>query len=112
MKKILCSLVLVCSLLFLTACGSSNKLLGTWEGKTNDGLKTTFTFEKKDVVKYSNEYGFSSEGTYEIKDDTVTIDLELWNQKKVYKFEVKNNKLTLTATDNYSPSYKEMTKKK
>ena len=111
MKKVLFSILLVCSVFFLTACGS-NKLIGTWEGETNDGLKTTFTFEKKNVVKYENEFGFSSEGTYEIKDDIVTIELKLWSEKKEYKFEIKDKKLYLTATDKYSPSYKGMTKKK
>ena len=112
MKKILSVLVLAVSVIFLTACGSKNKLIGTWEGATQDGLKTTFTFEKKDVVKYENEYGFKGEGTYKIEDDKVTITLDIWQEKKVYKFEIKDKKLYLTATDQYSPSYKGMTKKK
>lgn len=111
MKKIVLSFVAVFSVLLLTACGS-NKLIGTWVGRTQDGLETTFTFEKNDVVKYENEYGFKSEGTYKVKDNIITIDLELWSQKKEYKYEIKNNKLDLTATDQYSPSYKGMEKRK
>lgn len=111
MKKVLVCLVAVLSLVIVTGCGKSNKLVGTWEGKTNDGLKTTFEFKKGGDVKYSNEYGFDSEGTYEIDGNMVTINLKTWSQAKKYKFEVKNKKLSLTATDQFSPSYKDMAKK-
>ena len=111
MKKIIVCLVAVLSLVLVTGCGKSSPLIGKWEGKTNDGMKTTFEFKKKDKVSYSNEYGINSEGTYKVKDDIVTISLEAWSQDKEYKFEVKNNKLSLTAQDKYSPSYKDMEKK-
>ena len=111
MKKYLITLCLVFSLFILVGCGSKNELVGTWEGETNDGLKTTFIFESGKTVKYDNEYGFDSEGTYEIKDDIVTIKLDSWDASKEYKFEVKDGKLTLTAQDAYSPSYKDMIKK-
>ncbi len=110
MKKFLFSLVLVCSLLLVTACGG-NKLVGTWVGDSNDGLKTTFEFKKDGKVSYKNEYGFDSKGTYEVKDDKVTIKIESWDKEKVYKYEIKDGKLKLTATDKYSPSYNSMTKK-
>ena len=111
MKKILGTLVTVCFLFLVVGCGKSNKLVGTWEGATQDGLKTTFVFNKDNTVKYDNEYGFNSTGKYEIKDSKVTITLESWSQPKVYEFEVKNGKLSLTATDQYSPSYKDMKRK-
>lgn len=109
MKRVLSTIVLVCSFALLVGCGS-NKLVGKWEGATEDGLKTTFTFEKKDVVKYQNEFGFNSEGTYSIKDDKVTISLKSWSQDKVYKYSIKDGKLTLKATDKLSPTYKNMKK--
>lgn len=111
MKKILYSLILVVGVFALVGCGKTNKLIGTWEGKTNDGMSTTFTFKKGDKVEYSNEYGFNSTGTYTIKGSEVTIKLESWDKEKVYKFEVKDKKLSLTASDNLSPSYAEMVKK-
>lgn len=113
MKKILLSFVAVFAVVLLAGCGSSNKLIGTWDGKTEDGLKTTFTFEKKGKVSYSNEYGVNSDGTYTIKDDVVTIKLDTWDKSLEYKFVVKKKKLTLTPTsaNSYSPSYKEMSKK-
>ena len=57
MKKYIFSFVAILTLLVVTACGS-NKLKGTWEGATTDGIKTTITFDKKDKVTYKNEYGF------------------------------------------------------
>lgn len=108
MKKVL--LVLV-SVLILVGCGKTNALVGKWNGDTEDGMNTTFVFEKNGDVKYDNEYGFDSKGTYKVKGDEVTITLESWSDSKVYKYEVKGKKLTLTATDKLSPSYKSMTKK-
>lgn len=110
-KKYLVSLITVISIFLVVGCGKSNKLVGTWTGKTNDGLETTFEFKKDGSVNYDNEYGFNSTGTYEIKDDKVTISLESWDKEKVYEYSVNNGKLTLTATDKYSPSYKDMSKK-
>ena len=73
--------------------------------------KTTFVFEKGDKVSYENQYGIKSEGTYKVDGKKVTIKLKSWDQEKVYEFEVKDDKLDLTATDKYSPSYKGMEKK-
>ena len=114
-KSILLLTVLFVSLFVLVGCGSSNELVGTWKGLT-DGesrdmqIETTFEFKSNNDVNYENEYGIKSSGTYEIKDDIVTIKLDTWDQAKEYKFEVKDKKLSLTATDIYSPSYKEMIK--
>ncbi len=111
MKKYLLSLVLVLGVFLLVGCGKSNALVGTWEGSTTDGLKSTFVFKSGDKVEYSNEFGINSKGTYKIKDDTVTINLEAWDNEKVYKFSINNNTLKLSATDNYSPSYNNLKKK-
>lgn len=111
MKKIIISFTLIICLFVLTACGSSNELIGTWEGATEDGLNTTFTFKSGNKVEYSNDFGFNSKGTYEIKDSKVTIKLESWDQSKVYEFEVKDESLSLKATDSLSPSYSNMKKK-
>lgn len=111
MKKIVICLVTLLSIVLITGCGSkTNELVGTWKGATNDGLKTTFTFKKNGDVKYDNEYGFTSEGTYEIKDEIVTISLKSWDAAKKYKFEIKDKKLSLTAQDKYSPSYTDLVK--
>lgn len=112
MKKFLMSVVAVFALVLVVGCGSKKSpLVGKWSGATTDNLKTTFTFEKGDKVAYENEFGIKSEGTYKVDGEKVTIKLKVWDKEKVYKFEVKSNKLSLTATDKYSPSYKDMEKK-
>jgi len=112
MKKIVICLVALLSLILVTGCGSKkSELVGTWDGETVDGLKTTLTFKKNGDVKYENEFGFDSEGTYKIKGEIVTISLKSWNEAKKYKFEIKDKKLSLTAQDEYSPSYKDMVRK-
>ena len=47
-----------------------------------------------------------------IKDDKVTIDLDIWSSPIEYKYEIKNGKLNLTATNGYSANYEGLTKKK
>ena len=111
MKKFLFSVIAVFSLVLVVGCGKKSPIIGTWKGETNDGLKTTFVFEKGDKVSYENQYGIKSEGTYKVDGKKVTIKLKSWDQEKVYEFEVKDDKLDLTATDKYSPSYKGMEKK-
>lgn len=111
MKKYLFSLMLILCVVTLVGCGNKNKLVGTWEGKTEDGMKTTFEFKKDGKVNYDNEYGFKSSGTYTTKDNKVTIKLESWDKEKVYEYKVENKKLSLKATDKLSPSYDSMTKK-
>lgn len=111
MKRFLICMVAIVSIFLVTACGSKNDLIGTWEGKTTDGLKTTMTFKDKDKFEYKNEFGFESTGTYKVKDDIVTLSLKEWDKDKEYKFEIKDKKLSLTAQDKYSPNYKDLEKK-
>ena len=107
MKKVLVGLVLCLSLVFITGCGS-DKLKGAWSGESNDGLKSTFTFDGKGEVTYKNDF-YENKGTYTIENNKVTIK-DVWSDNKVYEFTIKDDKLTLTATDNYSPSYKNLGK--
>ena len=111
MKKYLLSLILVLCIVTLVGCGKKNALVGKWEGKTNDGMLTTFEFKKDGKVDYNNKYNFSSTGTYKIDGKKVTIKLDSWDKEKVYEFSVKNKKLSLKATDKISPSYDDMIKK-
>ena len=110
MKKFFVSALCMIALVLVVGCGKSNVLIGTWKGSSNDGLKTTFVFDKDKKVSYENQFGFKSNGTYKIDGNKVTINLKDWNKEKVYEFVVKNKKLSLTATDNYSPSYTDMIK--
>lgn len=110
MKRFLVCMVAILSIFLVTGCGK-NAIVGTWEGSSTDGLKTTFEFKSNGDVAYDNEYGFDSIGTYKIKGDTITIKLDSWDKEKEYKYEIKDKKLSLTAQDEYSPNYKDMEKK-
>lgn len=108
-KKIVLSLVLVLSLFLVVGCGKKEAIAGTWQGKSTDGIKVTLTFDNGKFT-YKNDYS-STEGTYKIKDDVVTISAEAWSKDKEYKFEIKDGKLSLTANDIISPNYKDLEKK-
>ncbi len=90
-------------------------LIGTWKGLT-DGesreyqVETTFTFEKDGKLTYSNEYGFTSKGKYEITENLITLKTETWDKERVYEFEIKDNKLTMKTKDIYLPNYTDMEK--
>ena len=110
MKRFLVCMIAIVSLFLVTGCGKK-AIVGTWEGATTDGMKTTFEFKSNGDVAYDNEYGFDSTGTYKIKGNIITIELKSWTKAKEYKYEIKDNKLSLTAQDDYSPSYKDMKRK-
>ena len=72
MKKLLVVLVAV---LILVGCGKKSPLLGTWNGDTQDGLNTTFIFEKDGNVEYKNEYvGHQLNLVYDDEFDTYSFD--------------------------------------
>lgn len=115
-NKILLISIFFVSVFVLVGCGkNSDELEGTWKGLT-DGesrdyqIETTFKFDGNGKVEYENEYGIKSEGTYEIKDNKVTISLKSWDEAKVYEFSINDKTLSLKATDVYSPSYSELDK--
>jgi uncharacterized protein (TIGR03066 family) len=98
------------SIFLVTACGKST-IIGEWEGAADDGLKVAFEFKADGTVAYSNEYSFSSTGTYKVKGSKVTIKLESWEKEKEYKFKIEKNKLSMTAQDDYSPNYTDLNRK-
>jgi len=89
-----------------------NKIIGTWQGPTSDGLDTAFVFKEDGKLEYANQFGIEDKGTYEFKDDDkISIKIELWDTAKEYKYEFKDKEtLSLTATDEYSPSYDQLKK--
>lgn len=116
MKKKYLLLIAIFTFTFvLVGCGKSSELEGTWKGLT-DGesrdtqMETTFTFKSGGEVEYKNEFGITSTGKYELKDNIVVIDLETWDKAKEYEYKVDGDKLSLKATDVYSPSYSELVK--
>lgn len=115
MKKIL-AITLVLAILFsFAACGGKKDVLsGKWEGSSAD-TPATWTFDDgkcKLSLDYGSDFIMDNEGTYKIdeKAGTVTIEMKLWDEAKVYEYKLDGSKLTLTATDEFSPSY-DLTKK-
>lgn len=114
MKKLLtvCSLIIILaiSMCCLAGCGK-DKLAGKWSNAVDDIYNAVFEFDGKGNVTYKTEYA-EGKGTYTINEDKVTISLDIWTKPIEYKFEFNDKKLTLTATNGYSPSYKELKKQK
>lgn len=110
-KKIFLSLLVILSLVLVVGCGKKEAIAGSWTGTTADSLKmeVTLTFENGKFT-YKNSSA-TVEGTYTIEDNKVTIECDDWSKEKVYEYEIKDGKLSLTATDLFSPSYKDLEKK-
>ena len=80
MKKFVALLLIVVTLLTLSACGSKDALAGTW----------------------SAELG--ADGTYTIEGDQLTVTLEAWSDPSTYTFSVDGNSLTMNENSGYGIS--------
>ncbi len=108
MKKLIPLLLLLAMLLTLAACGGGDALKGTWvdKGSEEGDVEKTWVFNGRGVARFQvPEWRTDSEGTYSVDGDTVTIMMPAWDEEKVYEFRLEGDSLTLTATDEYSPSY-------
>lgn len=117
-KRSLIILTLFISLFLFVGCGKKeNELIGTWEGHSNEveeqyQMGATFIFETDGKVTYKNSYGTNATGKYVIKEDhIVSIEVSAWDKAKEYKYKIEDGKLSLTAQDQYSPSYVGLEKK-
>lgn len=89
--------------LALVACGGGDALKGTWTCNDENYGTVTFDFNGSGNCSFSNDF-YSADGTYTINEQQVTIS-GVWSEDKIYDFAVTDNGLTLTATDELSPSY-------
>ena len=109
MKKTLMLItVLACVFMFIGCGDKSDVLKGTWVGTYEDG-DATWTFDGKGKCTLDNVLGEPMDGTYTIEDKSVNIKIDVWDTPTLYHFEIKDNKMTLKADNNYSPNY-ELTK--
>lgn len=109
LKLSLLIIIIISTLFILTGCGK-DELKGTWGDGVDDFYNANWTFDGKGKVTMKSDFAEGT-GNYSINGDIVTVELDIWENKKEYKFIIENNKLTLEATDEISPSYKELTKK-
>ena len=84
----------------LTACGSSNPVLGKWEA--TDGSGETIEFFKDDTFVIESSIGLNISGTYSIEDsDKIKLDMEgLWgiNGPTIATLSNKGKTLTLSLS--------------
>lgn len=101
-------------LIGLTGCTKKNTLDGKWSDAKDDMYNAEWTFtEETKEVKMKSKYT-EGKGTYTLKDENkVTIDLDIWTNPIEYEYSFNDEgKLTLKATNGYSPNYIDLTKSK
>lgn len=105
MAKKAISLVAVLVLaMSLVACGDSG-IVGTWS-MTEDGVTSSFTFEKDGTCKAS-AMGLEMSGTYKTDGDKLTITISLLGMESSQEctYKIDGNKLTITDEDNQTVTY-------
>ena len=95
MKKFVALLLIVVTLLTLSACGSKDALAGTWSAELGADGSGKCTME--------NAY-MKQDGTYTIEGDQLTVTLEAWSDPSTYTFSVDGNSLTMNENSGYGIS--------
>ena len=113
MKKILSAILCFVMIFSFAACGGSKDALeGTWTQQHDDYGTVAWEFDGSGKCTLDTDFLDKAPGTYTINDESkVTIKLDVWDDEKVYEYTVSYGNLKLTATDELSPSYEELTKK-
>lgn len=103
MKKVISLLTVLILILTLTACGNKDAVAGTWKADLgNDGI-VTWNFDGTGNCTMKNSFT-DQKGTYTIKDDQITVKLELWDNPSTYTFNVDESKLTMKENSGYGIS--------
>ena len=100
MKKLL--IVLFLSVIFLTGCGK-NKVVGSWYIINENSINSYYTFNK-DMTGSYNFNGISSEFTYEIDGNKMTLNFVNSIVPSSFEFEIKDNTLTISS-NGFSQSF-------
>lgn len=101
MKKSIFTLAIICTLFLVTACGSSNPLVGTWKYETSSNYIYTFNDDK--TCSYE-AYGNKRECTYEDDGTKVTILYNGDTASSTYEYTIEGN--TLTIKDSFGNDVK------
>ena len=93
-------MVIVLAIAAFSACGSKDAISGTWVQKDDINGNWTWTFDGGNCKLVGETTGFQSEGTYVLNEDegTITVNIELWDQEKVYTYTLSDNTLDLEET--------------
>ena len=100
MKKFVALLLIVVTLLTLSACGSKDALAGTWSAELGADGTITWTFNGSGKCTMENAY-MKQDGTYTIEGDQLTVTLEAWSDPSTYTFSVDGNSLTMNENSGY-----------
>ena len=103
MKKFVALLLIVVTLLTLSACGSKDALAGTWSAELGADGTITWTFNGSGKCTMENAY-MKQDGTYTIEGDQLTVTLEAWSDPSTYTFSVDGNSLTMNENSGYGIS--------
>ena len=98
MKKFVALLLIVVTLLTLSACGSKDALAGTWSAELGTDGTITWTFNGSGKCTMENAY-MKQDGTY-----TITVTLEAWSEPSTYTFSVDGSSLTMNENSGYGIS--------
>lgn len=101
MKKVLLGMLLTLSLFIITACGDSNPLLGKWDITDQDYKGLTIEFTKENSVLMGGKVG-----TYEMLEKNRVILRKLFSEDVVMVYAIKDDKLSLTASDGGAMEFK------
>ena len=96
MKRVI--ILAAASILFLASCGmGKGKVIGKWQSEPTMLGTMVFEFDKDDNFSISVSGNKYVEGTYSIDKDIITMTEPHMgtNRVTVYKFRVKNDKLSL-----------------
>lgn len=94
MKKIFAMLLSACMLTCLAACGEEEGLNGDWVEKFSETEPVSYSFYE-DGSYSQNAAGKESNGTYELKDDTLKLHDDTLKMDYEYKISMEEDTITL-----------------
>ena len=103
MKKIILLTTLFFAVIFLTACGNSNSIVGTWTYETDSN--TYYTFEKNGHGM-SSFAGDSKNFTYEDRGTKIIITYEGNSSSSEFDYSISDGTLTIKDSSGNSFIYK------
>ena len=107
LKKFSLFAVVLVAVVVLSGCGNSNSIVGTWEYKDGDNVRSDvyYTFNKDKTGGYTF-YGQTKNFTYEDKGTKVKISYEGTTTPNEFDYSIKDNILTIKDSFGSDVTYK------